>query len=306
MRPEALPSNAAIGASACEASADADVPDADVPDADLAAMARDGNGRPSGRRRRRRGLRRLVWVPLGIGLLVVVLVVAGAGYELALPSVNNAEQRVAAVVRAHNGELGRLPLPTKLAEAVVAVEDEHFYSNVFVNVLDGVGRAALASIRRRGDPGGSTISQQLAKQLYPHGPGLGGTIKEIGLGVKLALTYSKREILLMYLNAIYYGNGYWGYVAAARGYFGKSPDRLTWPEAAMLAGLPQAPSAYDPVHHFALAKERQRHVLDQLVANHFLTPGEANAAYRAPLSLGRGAPLAPRSPHRPAFGGGAP
>ena len=301
MRPEALPSNAAIGASACEASADADVPDADV-----AARARDGNGRPSGRWRRRRGLRRLVWVPLGVGLLVVVLVVAGAGYELALPSVNNAEQRVAAVVRAHNGELGRLPLPTKLAEAVVAVEDEHFYSNVFVNVVDGMGRAALASIRRRGDPGGSTISQQLAKQLYPHGPGLGGTIKEIGLGVKLALTYSKHEILLMYLNAIYYGNGYWGDVAAARGYFGKSPYRLTWPEAAMLAGLPQAPSAYDPVYHFALAKERQRHVLDQLVVNHFLTPGEADAAYRAPLSLRRGAPLAPRSSHRPALRGAPP
>lgn len=262
------------------ASADAGVVQADSPDAEPGRTGGCG-----GRSRRRKGLRRLVWLALVLGLVVVIVALTGAGYELALPRVNDAEERVAAIVRAHHGELGRLPLPTKLAEAVVAVEDEHFYSNVFVNVLDGMGRAALASIRRRGDPGGSTISQQLAKQLYPHGPGLGGTMKEIGLGVKLALTYSKREILLMYLNAIYYGNGYWGDVAAARGYFGKSPYRLTWPEAAMLAGLPQAPSAYDPVEHFALAKERQRHVLDQLVANHFLTSAEANDAYRAPLSL---------------------
>lgn len=218
--------------------------------------------------------------------LILALAMAATGYELALPSVDGAPSRVAAILRAHHGELARLPLPGKLAEAVVSVEDEHFYSNVFVNVAEGAGRAAVATLQRSGDPGGSTIEQQLAKQLYPHGPGLAGTLSEIGLGVKLALSYSKPEILSMYLDAIYYGNGYWGDVAAARGYFATSPDQLTWAEAAMLAGLPQAPSAYDPLHHFALAKERQRHVLDRLIANHVLTAVQARAAYRALLPLG--------------------
>jgi penicillin-binding protein 1A len=89
----------------------------------------------------------------------------------------------------------------------------------------------------------------------------------------------------MYLNAIYYGNGYWGYVNAARGYFGVVPARLNWPEASMLAGLPQAPSDYDPVLHFSLAKQRQHQVLDQLVANHVLTAAQAKAAYHARLIL---------------------
>ncbi len=232
-------------------------------------------------RRRRRVLR----TAGALGGLVLALLLAGLGYELALPSVSSAGSLVASIVRSHHGELGSLPLPKKLAEAVVDVEDEHFYSNVFLNVFDGAARAALASIRRSGDPGGSTIEQQLAKQLYPHGPGLGGTLEEIGLGIKLALAYSKPEILSMYLNAVYYGNGYWGDVAAARGYFGVSPYRLSWAEASMLAGLPQAPSAYDPFRHLSLAKERQRHVLHQLVVNHVLTPAEARAAYDSPLPL---------------------
>lgn len=89
----------------------------------------------------------------------------------------------------------------------------------------------------------------------------------------------------MYLSADYYGNGYWGEVAAARGYFGLRPARLSWAQASMLAGLVQAPSAYDPVRHFALAKQRQRHVLDRLVATRYLTAAQAAAAHRAPLQL---------------------
>lgn len=253
------------------------------------AAGRQGSGGATGHRRRRRRWRRAL--ALGAGTLVVVSA-AGACYLAVLPNVTDAPALVAARLQAHGGQLGPLPLPGRLAEAVVAVEDEHFYSNVFLNVAEGAARAAVASLERGGDPGGSTIEQQLAKQLYPHGPGLGGTLEEIGLGVKLALTFSKPKILEMYLNAIYYGNGYWGDVAAARGYFGTSPDHLTWAEAALLAGLPQAPSAYDPLHHLALAKARQRHVLTRLVANGILTPVAAQAAARAVLPLRRSPPAA--------------
>ena len=238
-------------------------------------------------RRSGRTANRMARLLLAVVILAVALALAGLGYELALPSVADAPARVAAIVRAHNGVIGELPVPTRLGEAVVAVEDEHFYSNVFFNLLDGAARAALASLHTSGDPGGSTIAQQLAKQLYATSSGASATLEQIGLGVKLALSYPKAEILNMYLNAVYFGNGYWGDVAAARGYFGVNPYKLTWPEAAMLAGLPQAPSAYDPVLHVTLAKLRQRHVLDQLVANHFLTRSQADAAYAAPLPLRR-------------------
>jgi penicillin-binding protein 1A len=217
--------------------------------------------------------------------LLVVLVLAGLGYELSLPSVGNAPELTAKVVIAHRGVIGRLPLPAKLAEAVVSVEDEHFYSNVLLNVFDGAARAALATVHGSTDPGGSTIAQQLAKQLYDTGTGFGATLEQVGLGLKLSMRYSRAQVLEMYLNAVYFGNGYWGYVSASHGYFGVAPDRLTWAAAAMLAGLLQAPSAYDPNLHFGLAKQRQRHVLDQLVANHALTTAQADAAYRAPLSL---------------------
>ncbi len=242
---------------------------------------------PAPRRRRRGWKSRLVRTVLFLLGFLAAVFLAGLGYELSLPSVADAPARVAVIVRTHAGEAGQLPLPAKLAEAVVAVEDEHFYSNAVVNIFDGAARAGLATLHTSGDPGGSTIAQQLAKQLYHAGRGLGGTLEQLGLGLKLSLSYSKPQILEMYLNAIYYGNGYWGYVTAARGYFGVSPSELTWSEAALLAGLPQTPSAYDPVLHFALAKQRQRQVLDQLVANHILTAAQSDAAYRAPLHLRR-------------------
>ena len=233
-----------------------------------------------------RSLRRvLLNAAVSVVAVIAFLFAAGSVYVLSLPGVGDAEVRVDRILALHHGVDGGMPPPSKLGAAVVAVEDEHFYSNFLINVLDGAGRAALATLQTSQDPGGSTIAQQLAKQLYGHGTGLGATLREIGLGVKLSLRYSKARILEMYLNAVYYGHGYWGDAAAARGYFGKNPDALDWAEAAMLAGLLEAPSAYDPLEHLTLAKQRQHHVLDQLVANHVLTPAQANAVLGEPLPL---------------------
>jgi hypothetical protein len=239
-----------------------------------------------GGRIRRMSLRRRL-LAAAIAMLVTIAVLAGAGFVflLSLPGVGGAEAQVRAILAAHGGVAAPLPPPAKLGRAVVEVEDENFYANVALNILDGAGRAGLATLQTSGDPGGSTIGQQLAKRLYPHGGGLGGTLEEIGIAVKLSLRYSKAQILNMYLNSVYYGNGYWGDVAAAHGYFGDSVRHLTWSEATLLAGLPQAPSAYDPFHHPALARQRQRHVLDQLVDNGFLSEGRAAAIFRQPLAL---------------------
>lgn len=134
-------------------------------------------------------------------------------------------------------------------------------------------------------PTGSTIGQQLAKRLYPHGSGVFGTLEEIGVAVKLSLHYSASAILGMYLNSVYFGHGYWGDVAAAHGYFGVPPRQLSWAQAALLAGLPQAPSAYDPLRHLALARSQQRHVLDQLVVNGYLSAIQAARVFRQPLAF---------------------
>lgn len=217
-----------------------------------------------------------------------VLLAAGAVYLSTLPGVGNAEARVEAILTRHGGQALPPPPPTRLAEAVVSTEDENFYDGVVLNVAAGAGRAAVAALQGNEDPGGSTIAQQLAKRLYPHGGGVVGTLEQIGLGIKLSLHYSHEQVLDMYLNSIYYGNGYWGVVAASHGYFGISPRRLTWGEASLMAGLPQAPSAYDPVHHLRFARLRQRHVLDQLVANGYLSASEADAAFREPLPLRTG------------------
>lgn len=242
---------------------------------------RFGLGRPRGASIRRR----LLLAATAAVAIALVATLGGFAYLLSLRGVGDAEARVQRILAHHGGLAAPLPPPAKLATAVVDVEDENFYENVAVNIVEGAGRAALATLQRAGDPGGSTIGQQLAKRLYPHGGGVGGTLEEIGLAVKLSTHYSKSQILNMYLNSAYYGNGYWGDVAAAHGYFGASPRALTWGEASMLAGLLQAPSAYDPKRHPALARERQRHVLDRLVENQVISASRAAAISRERLPL---------------------
>ena len=246
----------------------------------MAVPAAAGAVAPARSRARRRIIRGAWAAATIVGLVAVLSTV----YVISLPGVGDALTRVKHILTVHHGTYDVAPAP-KLGDAVVSVEDEHFYDNFLVNVIDGAGRAAVGVLQTNRDPGGSTIDQQLAKQLYGDGGGVGGTLRAIALGIKLSVSYSKPQILDMYLNAVYYGHGYWGEVAAARGYFHTTPANLDWAQAAMLAGLPQAPSTYDPLEHLAIAKQRQLHVLDQLVVNHYLTRAQASADYRERLSL---------------------
>ncbi|MGH2910274.1 MAG: biosynthetic peptidoglycan transglycosylase [Solirubrobacteraceae bacterium] len=232
--------------------------------------------------RHRRALRRVV---AGLLLLGVAILAAAAGGVASLPSVGDAPRRARAILRVHH-ERGPMVVPARLATAVIATEDEHFDEDVVLNVATGIGRAGVAVLQGQANPGGATIDQQLAKALYGQRGGVLGMLRQIGLGVKLGASYSHHEILAMYLNVNYYGNGFWGVRQAAEGYFHTAPGRLSWAEAAMLAGLLQAPSAYDPLAHPAAARARQRHVLSQLVANRDLTAGQAAAAARARPPLG--------------------
>lgn len=109
--------------------------------------------------------------------------------------------------------------------------------------------------------------------------------EQVGLAVKLEMTYSKAQILEMYLNAIYYGDGRWGIQAASEGFFAKAPVALDWAEASLVAGLPQAPTTYNPTEHFSTARIRQRDVLARLVATGALNRAQADAAHSELASL---------------------
>jgi penicillin-binding protein 1A len=144
----------------------------------------------------------------------------------------------------------------------------------------------MGQVSGRPDQGGSTLYQQLAKMLYtPDGSGLTAEAEQVMLGVKLSLSYPRAEILQMYADVAYFGHGYYGLGEASCGYFGVSPAALSWPQAAMLAGLVQAPSADNPLGHLAAARVREAHVLARLTATRTLTPAQAGAAYRQPLHL---------------------
>ena len=139
------------------------------------------------------------------------------------------------------------------------------------------------------DPGGSTLSQQLAKQLYTNGQtGLLKDTEQVALAVKLNLRYSKPQILRMYADTVYFGHGFYGLYNASCGYFAVPPQQMTLAQASMLAGLVQAPSAYDPLRHLRLARARQQYVLGRLAATGMISTTHARAAQSASLHLHTG------------------
>jgi penicillin-binding protein 1A len=146
-------------------------------------------------------------------------------------------------------------------------------------------RFPIASVLQR-DQGGATLEQQLTKNLYEQGnSGASAKAAEAVLALKLDRRWSKQQILTMYLDDGYYGHGFYGLTAASRGYFGVDPGALSWAQASVLAGLFQAPTAYDPLAHPAAARARQLHVLDRLVAVGTLGRAQADSIARQPWDL---------------------
>ncbi|MGY1813497.1 biosynthetic peptidoglycan transglycosylase [Blastococcus sp. SYSU D00820] len=223
-------------------------------------------------RARRRVLRRLA---LAVLTVPVVLALALAGAWLATPGVDDARARVDALLAATGGTPLTGELPERLVVAVLATEDSRFADHPGID-WRGALRAPLGVVLGR-DLGGSTLEQQLAKNLYGDGDtGPAAKAQAVVLALKLSAGWTKEEVLRMYLDTAYYGHGYTGVVAASEGYFGVPPGELSWAQASLLAGLLQAPSAYDPVVHPELAAARQAHVLDRLVDVGALSRAEAD------------------------------
>lgn len=166
-------------------------------------------------------------------------------------------------------------LPQIYREAIISVEDHRFYKHSGIDLI-AIGRAIINDIKAMEFvEGGSTITQQIAKNEYfTQEKKLTRKVAEVFMAFELEKKYSKDEILEIYINTIYFGNGYYNVKDACKGYFGKTIDKMTKGECIMLAGIPNAPSVYNPKENLELAKQRQKQVADKMVEYGYLTEKE--------------------------------
>jgi penicillin-binding protein 1A len=180
-------------------------------------------------------------------------------------------------------------IPQIMKDAVLAIEDARFYSHGGVD-YKGVLRAAMANLGNFRSQGASTITMQVARNVYLSSEKTyTRKIYEILLTFKLEHMLSKDQILEIYMNQIFLGNRAYGFSAAAETYFGKSLKDLTVGEAAMLAGVPKFPSSANPVANYKRAKTRQMHIIDRMEENGFITAGQASQAKGEDLKVKNGA-----------------
>ncbi len=245
--------------------------------------------------RRGRGRRRHRFA-LTLAAVALLLAAVGAAAWLTSPSGGGLGPSVSARLRASGDRPVALDrIAPILRQAVVATEDERFYRHHGVDLI-GVLRALPYDLAHLSlAQGASTITEQVAKNLY-----LGGNdhtpwhkLQDAAVALKLERRYSKEQLLAAYLNSVYFGNGAYGVRAASKSYYAVAPSRLTLSQASLLAGLIQAPSADDPLLHPDAARERQVAVLRSLVRDGVVTRGEASAAVARPLPLTSGRPLPP-------------
>lgn len=177
-------------------------------------------------------------------------------------------------------------LPETYLDAVVSVEDHRFYDHIGLDFI-AIGRAIVNDIKAgRFVEGGSTITQQLAKNLYfTQEKKMERKIAEVFAALDLEDAYSKDEILELYVNSIYFGDGYDNVGQASAGYFGKKPEEMTMYESTLLAGVPNAPSKYAPTRNPDLAEKRQKQVLRRMEACGCFTREEAETVAAQMVAL---------------------
>ena len=216
-----------------------------------------------------------------IGFILLVLFCVGGfytamGYGMYKSRINekSIEKRVEEIKEDKNfTPLSQIPEIYK--DAVVSVEDSRFYKHSGIDIV-ALTRATFANLKEKDFvQGGSTISQQFAKNLlFSHKQSLSRKIAELFATYNIEKNYEKDEILELYMNVIYYGDGYYNIREASLGYFGKEPMDLSDYEATLLAGIPNAPSVYAPTKSLDLAHKRQDKVLECMIDEKVLTEEE--------------------------------
>ncbi len=179
-------------------------------------------------------------------------------------------------------------IPLAMQQAIISVEDSRFYQHTGFDI-EGILRATLVNMQTGSiAEGGSTITQQLTKNLFlSQDRTFIRKVEEFVLAIGIEMHYSKEEILEMYLNTIYFGSGAYGIGEASTVYFGKPPFHLNLAECAMLAGLPNAPSITSPYVNFEAAKQRQAIVLAAMSRNGYIGPSQAQEAKLTPILLAK-------------------
>lgn len=236
-----------------------------------------------------------------VSLIGIAVTVIGVLYyiEFELPDIdalNTVQLQVPLQIYTHDGKLmaaygekRRIPIPydkipKPLINAVLATEDQRYFQHPGIDI-PGLMRASLLLIATgRKEQGGSTITMQVARSFYlTRHKTFGRKLREILLALKIDHKLSKQKILELYLNKIFLGNRAYGVAAAAEIYYGKSLDQLTLDEFAMIAGLPKAPSALNPLANPEAAEKRRNHVLSRMYELHYIDEKAYKAAVAAPL-----------------------
>lgn len=215
----------------------------------------------------------IIFFSISIGLVAI-----GNGYDMYKTALSNEPLDVKVNnIREKENYAKIEEMPDLYINSVISVEDHRFYKHSGIDII-AIGRAMVNDLRAMSlVEGGSTITQQLSKNIYfTQEKKFTRKIAEVFMAFNIEKNYSKNEILELYLNTSYFGDGYYTVKEACRGYFYKELNEMTKYEMIMLAGIPNAPSVYSPTKNPELAKQRQKQVIDKLIKYKYLTKDEAN------------------------------
>lgn len=230
--------------------------------------------------------RKLIFLLLLVSILTGFIVVQ-KGYNIYRQALdtNDLFGRIEEV-RKKDGYTKFDDLPGVYVDAVVSVEDKRFFHHIGIDPV-AIGRAVLHDIQAGSFiEGGSTITQQLSKNLYfDEDKEITRKVAEVFMALDIEKNYTKEEIFELYVNCIYFGDGYYGIGEASNGYLRKAPKEMNEFESTLLAGVPNAPSKYAPTKNMNLAKLRQKKVLSRMVACGYLTSEELETVAREVVAI---------------------
>lgn len=222
-------------------------------------------------------LKRIIFIVVLISMSIALLFV-GNGYDMYKQAIEqiSVEDKIAEIKDKKN-YTNFSELPQMYKNAVIAVEDHRFYKHNGIDII-AIGRSAFNDIKAMSFvEGGSTITQQLAKNIYfTQEKKIERKIAEVFMAFEIEKNCDKDEILELYLNTSYFGDGYYTPKEACRGYFNKELNEMTDYECILLAGIPNAPSVYAPTKNPELAKQRQKQVMKKMIEYGYLTEEEAD------------------------------
>lgn len=215
----------------------------------------------------------VILVSISIGLLVV-----GNGYNMYKDAIEQIplSQKVESI-KSKKNYTNIEDVPKIYKNAVISVEDHRFYEHSGIDII-AIGRAIINDVKvMEFVEGGSTITQQLSKNIYfTQDKKMVRKVAELFMSFEIEKNYEKDEILELYINISYFGNGYYTLKEAAKGYFNKELNEMTDSELILLAGIPNAPSVYAPTRNPGLAKQRQKQVINKMIEYGYLTRTQAD------------------------------